>query len=168
MTDFVIEMLKSQFEAALAMLKQCIAACPPEQWEGKIANDTFRQVAYHTLFFVDLYLTADESEFALRELHHRGGDEREPTASAGLSKDDTLAYLAICRQKAIDMLAAETEASLQGPSGFSYRRFSRCELHMTNLRHIQHHVGQMSAYLRRVEPSLSDPKALSWIGTWWR
>jgi hypothetical protein len=168
MIDFIKQILTSQFEAALAMLKQCVEACPLEHWEGKIANDTFRQVAYHTLFFVDLYLTPNESAFSLGDLHHRGGDERGPTVSAGLSKDETLAYLLICRQKMIETLVAETQDSLQGSSGFSYRRFSRCELHLTNIRHIQHHVGQMSAYLRRVDPSLGDPKALPWVGTGWR
>jgi hypothetical protein len=168
MTDFVKAILKSQFEAALAMLKQCVEACPLEHWEGKIANDTFRQVAYHTLFFADLYLTPNEDAFSLRDLHHRGGDERGPTVSAGLSKDETLAYLLNCRQKMIETLAAETQESLQGPSGFSYRRFSRCELHVNNIRHVQHHVGQLSAYLRRVDASLSDPKALPWVGTGWR
>ena len=109
MTNFVKAILKSQFEAALAMLKQCVEACPLEHWEGKIANDSFRQVAYHTLFFVDLYLTPNEEAFSLRDLHHRGGDERGPTVSAGLSQDETLAYLLICRQKMIDALAAETQ-----------------------------------------------------------
>ncbi len=168
MINVVIQILTGQFEAALAMLKQCVEACSPERWEGRIANNTFRQVAYHTLFFVDLYLTPNENAFSLRDLHHRGGDERSPTVSAGLSKDETLAYLLICRQKMIETLAAETQDSLLGPSGFSYRRFSRCELHVYSIRHVQHHAGQLSAYLRRVNPSFGDPKALPWIGTGWR
>jgi hypothetical protein len=166
--DFVKQILTGQFEAALAMMKQCVEACPLELWEGKIANDTFRQVAYHTLFFVDLYLTPNEEAFSLRDLHHRGGDERSPTPSAGLTKDETLDYVMLCRQKMIETLEAETGESLEGPSGFSYRRISRGELHVYNLRHVQHHVGQMSAYLRRVDESLSNPKALPWVGTGWR
>jgi hypothetical protein len=51
MLEFFKQIVTSQFEAALAMLNQCIAACPAEYWEGKIANDSFRYVAYHTLFF---------------------------------------------------------------------------------------------------------------------
>src|ERR1700730_17947688 len=117
--DFVKQILTGQFEAALAMMKQCVEACPLELWEGKIANDTFRQVAYHVLFFVDLYLTPNEESFSLRDIHHRGGDERSPTPSAGLTKCETLAYLLTCRQKMIEMLAAETQDSLEGPSGFS-------------------------------------------------
>ena len=70
-----------------------------EHWESKIANGTVRWVVYHTLFFVDFYLSPGESGFMLRELHQRGGDEREPVAGVGLCKDEALAYLDICRNK---------------------------------------------------------------------
>jgi hypothetical protein len=126
-------------------------------------------VAYHTLFFVDYYLSPTEETFVLRELHDLGGDERiDGPPSAGLPKDETLAYLALCRTKAIETLASETAETFAGPSGFSRRTFSRGELHIYNLRHIQHHTGQLSAYLRRVDPSLSDHQALPWIGSGWR
>src|SRR5262245_32495577 len=102
MLDYVKTILTAQFEAVLCMLNDCIRKCPEEHWEGRIANDTFRQVTYHTLFFVDLYLSPGEAAFGLRDLHHRGGDERSSTVpSVGLSKDETLAYLALCRQKAL-------------------------------------------------------------------
>jgi len=166
MPQYLNQILSSQFEASLCMMHHCIKACPPKQWEGKIANATFRQVAYHTLFFVDLYLSPSAESFELRDLHRRGGDERGPTVSRGLSKRETLSYLSICREKAIDKLATESAKILQGPSGF--RKFSRAELHIYNIRHIQHHTGQLSAYLRRVDPTLTDSKTLPWVGSGWR
>ena len=168
-TDYVKTILISQFEAALAMLKQCVQACPPEHYEGKIANDTFRTIAYHTLFWTDLYLSpGDEHAFELRELNHRGGDDRVLASSPGLTRDETLSYVEICRQKLVDTLAEETPEILAGRSGISRFSFSRGELHLYNLRHIQHHAGALSAYLRRVDPSLKDSKALSWVRMGWR
>jgi hypothetical protein len=166
--DYVKQILAGQFEAALCMLHQCLQHCPAEHWEGKIANGTFRQVAYHTLFFVDFYLSPSEEAFTLRELHAQGGDERLPAPSVGMPKDETLAYLALCREKLHEALTVETAESLAGPSGFTYRRFSRGELYIYNLRHVQHHTGQLSAFLRRVNPALADHKALPWIGSGWR
>src|SRR3954466_14455165 len=99
MLDYFKQILTAQFEAALCMMHQCISACPAKHWEGKIANDTFRQVAYHTLFFVDLYLSPSEGAFHLRDLNHRVGDGRGSTLSPGRNRDETLSYLAICRQK---------------------------------------------------------------------
>lgn len=168
MSEYVKKILSGQFGATLSMMGQCVQVCRPEHWEGRIANDTFRQVAYHTLFFVDFYLSPSEDAFRLRDLHQRGGDERVGTeASPGLSKDETLAYVAICREKALETLASETAESLRGASGFSRLPFSRGELHVYNLRHVQHHTGALSAYLRRVDASLKDPKALPWIRTGW-
>ena len=103
----------------------------------------------------------------MRDLHRRGGDERDPTLSPGLSQEETRAYVAICRQKVRTALATETPASLAGPSGFSWRRFSRGELHIYNIRHVQHHAGQMSAHLRRVAGATLDLKALPWVATGW-
>jgi hypothetical protein len=168
MLELYKQIVTSQFEASLAMLKQCIAACPEEHWEGKIASGTFRWVAYHTLFFVDVYLSPSEEAFELRELHHRGGDERGEDACPGLSKDETLACVLICRQKMLNTLAAETAKILAGPSGFPHRTIPRAELHLYNIRHIQHHTGQLSAFLRRVDKDLSDPRAMPWIGSGWR
>jgi uncharacterized damage-inducible protein DinB len=168
MIEYFRKILAAQFEASLCMMNQCVAACQPDHWQGRIANDTFRQIAYHTLFATDLYLSPSEEAFKLRNFHRHGGDERGQTISPGLNKDETLTYVAICRQKAFDALEAETLESLQGPSGFSWRKFSRGELHVYNIRHIQHHVGQLSAYLRRVDEVQRDPKALPWIGSGWR
>jgi hypothetical protein len=168
MIDLLRQSLTAQFQAALAMLNQCVAACPAEHWEGKIATATFRWNAYHTLFFTDLYLTpSGAAAFELRDLHARGGDEREPGMCPGLSPDETLAYVSICRQKALEVLTAETPQSLTSPSGFSWLPFSRLELHLYNLRHIQHHTGQLSAYLRRVVPELAEPKKLRWVRSGW-
>jgi hypothetical protein len=168
MIDYVRQVLTSQYEASLAMLNQCIGACPPEHWEDKIAQSTFRWVAYHTLFFTDLYLSPNEHAFQLRDLHHRGGDEREPIACPGLSKDDTLAYVPICREKMRATVAAETAESLAGPSGFSWYKINRGEMHLVNIRHIQHHTGQLSAFLRRVDERFQGEKTLRWIGSGWR
>lgn len=164
MVDTVKSMFRGQCEAALCMLNDCLRKCPEEHWDGKIANDTFRQITYHTLFYVDYYTSPNESAFTLRELHARGGDERNLEVSMGLSKEESLAYLAICRQKATESIAAETAESLQGPSGFSRQQFSRAELHLYNIRHIQHHVGQLSAYLRRIIQDTSS----WWVRTGWR
>jgi hypothetical protein len=170
MVDYLRSVLTGQFEAALCMLDHTIRACPAEHWEGKIANGTVRWAAYHTLFWVDLYLSpGDEDAFVLRDLHQRGGDEREDKLTLGLSQQETLEYLAFCRQKMLDTLAAETAESLQRPCGISFRKITRGELHIYNLRHVQHHTGQLSAYVRRVDPANTTArKVLPWVETGWK
>jgi len=169
MAQFITQLLTNQFEAALCMLNQCIAACPPEHWEEKIASGTFRWVAYHTLFYVDLYLSPSEGAFQRREFHQRGGDERGVGLNDGLEQGEALAYVEICRQKMLAAIASETSESLARPSGFSWYPISRGELHINNIRHIQHHTGALYAYLRRVDKSFHEPaNPLPWIGSGWR
>ena len=79
-------------------------------------------------------------------------------------KDETLVYLTICRQKALETLAAERPESLQWESGFSWLLFSRGELHLYNVRHVQHHTGRLSAYVRRI---VEDGERW-WVKTGWR
>jgi hypothetical protein len=160
--------IAAQYEASLAMLKQCVEGCPAEHWESLIAQGTFRWVAYHTLFFCDLYLSPSNESFEHRDLHDRGGDERGPNATPGLSQKEALAYIDICRQKVYESLAAETEETLAGASGFQWYNNNRSEMHLINIRHIQHHTGQLSAFLRRIDNRWKDRKTLRWVGSGWR
>jgi uncharacterized damage-inducible protein DinB len=169
MLEQVKKSLTSQYEASLCMLRDCIEACRDEFYDGFIAQGTFRYIAYHTLFFTDLYLTPSEDQFALRDVHQKGGDERGEELSPGVAKLELLPYLEVCHEKAPEVVASETEQTLAGPSGFSWRKCSRLELHIYNIRHVQHHTGQLSAYLRRVDASIGHRRdVLKWIGWGWR
>lgn len=167
-SDHLKQILLGQYEAALCMFHETLAACPTELWDGKIAFLTFGQTAYHTLFFTDYYLSRSEHDFELRDVNVTGGDERTDAVSAGLGKDQTMAYLLICREKMRAALASETAESLQAPSAFERRNFSRGELHIYNIRHIQHHLAQLQAYLRRTDQRMQDPGVLMWRGSGWR
>jgi len=168
MIDLYKQSTLGQFEATLAMLKQCLDRCPDELWQSTVAEMTVQQIAYHTLFFVDFYLTTSEHAFSLRELHQDGGDEREDGICAGLGKSSALEYLGICLEKLRSTIASETYESLRGPSGFSWLTFTRAEMHIYNLRHVQHHTGQLSSHLRRLVPEYRGHQNLRWVRTGWR
>ena len=67
--------LKSQYHAALAMLKQAIEQCPEDLWSGGGNPVAFWRVAYHALFFTHLYLQPDLESFRPWE-HHREEQEQ--------------------------------------------------------------------------------------------
>src|SRR5215467_5325786 len=48
--------LKSQYHAALAMLRDTIERCPDDLWVSHTHTNASWQVAYHTLFFAHLYM----------------------------------------------------------------------------------------------------------------
>jgi uncharacterized damage-inducible protein DinB len=143
--------IRAQYEAALSMLDECIRLCPEQHWDGIIGKYPFWMVAYHTLCFTDLYLEPDESTFKTHpRLHPKGMQEFDDEyPSRRFAQAELLEYLQLCRAKLARRLAAETPEVLAGPSGHARRKFSRAELHLYSMRHVQHHAGQLSAFLRR-------------------
>ena len=75
MTDALLRsVLKSQYHAALAMLREAVERCPADEWSSADHKNVFWQVAYHTLFFTHLYLQPDEAAFQLWA-QHRGPND---------------------------------------------------------------------------------------------
>lgn len=172
MIELLKQTLLGQYEAALAMAKLRIEACPDEYWDTKVGEGTIRQDAYHLLFWSNYYLSEHENKFVPNEYNERGGDEFQPVISEGLTKADTLAFVEKIHENIIATLGRETEATLQGDSGFPsvFRRkpLTRLELHIYNIRHIQHHMAQMSLTLRKLSDANGLGLKLPWVGTGWR
>ncbi len=169
MINTVKQMLLGQYEASLSMMNLCLQKCPPEHWDGKVARYPFWQVAYHTLCFLDLYLTPTEKAFQLRDVHPGGWSEfNDEYPSRRFERQELSDYAAICLKKIRDVIMSETQGSLEGPSGHHRLAFSRAELHLYNIRHVQHHTGQLTAFLRRADESMQDLESIPWTKTGWR
>lgn len=156
MIEYTKQILAAQFEASLGMLNDCIQNCPPEHWHNKIANMEFGYVPYHTLCFVDLYLSPNLDAFELREFHNEQDENRfKPKADHPITQMLVSDYLQTCLKKMRETIASETESSLNLPAGFDWlTELTRGELHIYNIRHIQHHTGALSADLRRLNINL--------------
>jgi hypothetical protein len=151
-----------QFLAALAMLQKSIDGCPEDLWDGEVGVRKYWEIAYHTVHFGNLYLTLpgsdwpDTPDWAWPHAHGLGRrmeppfddltpDEIGPT----LAQNKVSEYCASLVVKMRTSLASETEESLAAESGFEWLEFARVGVYIYNLRHIQHHVGQLAAVLRR-------------------
>src|ERR1043165_8431002 len=55
--------LKSQYHASLAMLRDTIERCPDKQWTATDHPNAFWQIAYHAIFFAHVYLHRDRQSF---------------------------------------------------------------------------------------------------------
>lgn len=150
MNETLKTVLWQQFGAAIEMLERAMAACPEDLWSDRARRPEFWYVAYHTLFFLDLYSSGTlegfmpPAPFTLDELDPAGVmPERVYT------KSELQTYLehgrARCRA-AIDALTAE---SVHRRCGFEWHDISEVELVLYNLRHVQHHAGQLNLILRQ-------------------
>jgi hypothetical protein len=109
MIDIWRSAILRQFHAAIDMLANAIKACPDSVWPGQ-APGAFWYLAFHALFFLDLYLSSEgESRFhppppfGLTELETDVAPERV------YGKNELLGYLDHCRKKLDAVMAEMTE-----------------------------------------------------------
>ena len=139
-----------QFGAAIEMLENAIGACPENLWADRTQHPEFWYVAFHTLFFLDLYLSdsdrgfAPPAPFTLDEL-----DERGLLPERVYSKEELRRYLSHgrekCRMKIADMSAEKAKQRC----GFDWLDLTVGEVLLYNMRHVQHHAGQLNLILRQ-------------------
>ncbi len=150
--------LKSQYHAGLAMLREAIEKCPEDLWLRTPPRNAFWQVAYHALYFTDLYLQADHLShhpWAEHQSDNQNPDgipgPPEPGNSLPLiprpyTRAQVLAYWDVC-DKMVD--GAVDGLDLHSPQcGFPWYKVSKLEHQMVNLRHLQHHSAQLADRLR--------------------
>jgi len=163
--------LKSQYHAALEMVRIAVEKCPDQLWYDQTPTNAFWQVAYHTVFFAHLYLQQNEAAFKPWPGHQgrvQHGDAIPgaadpnsvlPLIPAPYSRAEVLAYCDYCHSLLDDAVDA---LDLEAPtSGFSWYTASKFEHQLVNLRHIQHHAAQLADRLR-AELDIG----IQWVGGW--
>ena len=169
MLELYKQLIADQFEAALCMHSAAIDECPHARWHEPVAQWRFSQAAFHALFFTDVYLGRELAELREQAFHREHVDqfgdyeelERRPP-QALYDKTFVGAYLQHCRDKAQRTVASETAESLARRPGFDWLKFSRAEVHVYNLRHIQHHAAQLGLVLRN-----ETGTGVDWVGSGW-
>ena len=143
-----------QFGAAIDMLENAIIACPDKVWGDRVGFSEFWYLTYHTLFFLDFYLSdsaegfAPPSPFGLEELDPAG-----VLPPRVYTKDDLLTYLAYGRKKCRKAIVDLTEESAQTLCGSLRPGFTVMELQLYCMRHVQHHAAQLNLILRQTTDS---------------
>lgn len=137
-----------QFGAAIDMLDNAVRACPDAVWSDRSQDPEFWYVAYHALFWLDLYLSGSVEGFAppppfgLEELDPAGLLPERP-----YTKDELQTYLKHCRHKCRATIEALTDEQAARPCRLSRGEISFLELLLYNMRHVQEHAAQLSLIL---------------------
>ncbi len=161
MDDLWRTMLWKQFGATIDMLDNAILACPDALWRQPVWRDPsapsqrteFWYVAYHALFWLDLYLFGAEEGFAppppLTLIEQ--DDAVGPLPDRIFSRNELHAYLASVRQKCRTIIETMTGERARQPVNFPWIRegeiVSYAELQLYNMRHVQEHATQLSLLL---------------------
>jgi hypothetical protein len=162
-------LLKSQYYATLAMLREAIERCPEDLWFSQERETACWQHAYHALFFAHFYLMPNEAAFRPWDGHQ--AEVQNPDGIAGppepgnplpliprpYTKEEALAYWTICDQMVDGCVDALDLASAE--SGFSWYPIPKLEHQIVNIRHIEHHMALLADRLRA-----SAGLGIQWVG----
>jgi hypothetical protein len=157
----VREVLKSQYQASLEMLRQAIAQCPERLWRSRAYENEYWHIVYHVLFYTHFYLHPSESDFVpwekqLDEYTSLGGPGAEVGGGSFYDKEDLLAYHALCLDQVEKQL---NTLDLEAESGFHWLPFDKLELQLYNIRHIQQHTGELCERL-----DATGEVEVQWVG----
>jgi hypothetical protein len=143
------QIIISQYQAALEMLKETITKCPESIWNSPVDKTKFWHIAYHALFYTHLYLQDTEQAFKPWAKHRQeyqfiGQTPWPPHAPPKIGepydKESLLEYLAFCRQQVEERVP---QLDLEAASGFSWLPFGKLELQIYTIRHLQQHTGEL-------------------------
>jgi len=167
MDDFWKTLLWQQLGAAIDMLENAMHACPDDLWSNADEKPAwvrksvvgFWYVVYHTLFWLDFYLSESEqgfvppAPFTLDEMDPSGLLPERP-----YTKDELQRYLDHCREKCRAAIDALTDEKARAPRRISSGEVNGAELLLYSMRHVQHHVAQLNLLLRQ-----SVDSAPAWV-----
>jgi hypothetical protein len=149
------------------MLEEAVQKCPDAIWDDEQDRNRFWRVAFHVLYYTHLYLQPAEEAYR-PWAKHRGEAQffgpiffegnRQPILAEPYTRAEILEYLDFCRNEVAKQVP---HLEYSGPSGFSWLPFNKLELQLYNIRHIQHHTGELYERL-----GARGGQDLRWIPRW--
>lgn len=139
--------LERQLKASIDSLENAIRACPADLWGDSSQHIQFWYTVYHTLFWLDLYLSGSAEGFAPPPPFDLG--ELDPVGVLPgriYTTDELLAYLAYCRDKCSSVAASLAETAPHICT-FPWGKIAFAELLLYTLRHTQGHAGELNLLL---------------------
>jgi hypothetical protein len=149
-----------QFGASIDTLEGAIKVCPDDMWSDRSRDPVFWQLAFHTLFWLDLYLTGSIEGFSPPEPF--GLEELDPSGTyhdPPYTKEQLLTYVMYCRDKCKTTIESLDDTSSSRICEFRWGNATFTELLLYNMRHVQHGAAQLNVRLRQEADTASR-----WIG----
>ncbi len=145
----------TEYKGSLKMLINTVHKCPDDLWESAAFENTYWRIVYHTLFYTAFYLSAGLDGFIPWDKHHpnyhvlgsTAHDEQPVVIKHRYSKSDLLGYADVIFNSLEDKV---NNANLTDATGFEWIARNRFGLHLYNIRHVQHHTGQLTERLHQV------------------
>jgi hypothetical protein len=152
-----------QFGAAIDMLEKALVACPESLWRGRLWDTSgdrsvppefaeFWYLTYHSIFWLDLYLTGSREEDFAPPAPFRWVEDDAVwvVPEEAYTKEELHGYLAATREKCRTTLLELTDDKARRTVEYPWaegKEVSYVELQLYNMRHMQEHAAQLCLFL---------------------
>jgi len=158
MTIIDNDMLWRQFAVTIDSFGDALRNCPDELWEQRLWADepdqwvaagfsAYWYLCYHTLFWLDLYLTGAEEGFMPPEPFDLVEMEANEVLPRTYTRDELLGYLQTCRQRCQDTVTTLSTEQAYRVCRFPWGEVPFAELMLYTMRHVQEHAAQLHLFL---------------------
>ncbi len=153
------DIVKRQFDPSYEMLYQIVDHCPDNVWLREEAGAPYWQQAYHTTYWVDFWLREEYSQAEFRSLIFNKdlSFELDKASRDCLTREELKEYLRKVQEKLGRFFEKLDDEKLRSPivewSGFTY-----LDAIVSQIRHIQYHVGQCNTILGK-----QGVNAVEWV-----
>ncbi|MFW9993768.1 MAG: DinB family protein [Candidatus Odinarchaeota archaeon] len=151
----ILNSIREQYGATFKMLENVINKCPDSFWNDSKNGPPFYKIVYHTMFFIDLYLSRTKEErtsftprFSKQEDYRISPENFSNPQEPTLSKSDVLDYLHDLKIKGKKRIESLTLQELINESVFEWHGSSILSSMLYNLRHVMLHIGALQVRLR--------------------
>ena len=163
------DMLWRQFALSIDRFGDVLRDCPDELWEERLWDDepdqwvaagfsAFWYLGYHTLFWLDLYLTGAEEGFAPPAPFDLVEMEAGEVLPRTYTREELLGYLELCRRRCQETIAALSREQANRLCRFPWSELPFGELLLYTMRHVQEHAAQLRMFLgQQAGKSITHP-----------
>lgn len=150
MQQNIKEIIWQQFGAAIDSIGKAIDHCPEDHWRDDTKYYQIWYISFHTIFWLDYYLSAPSAEFTppepftMSEMDPKGIIPDPP-----YTKEQLKTYLEHSRNKCHVTILSLTEERADEMCKVGRISISFEELLLYIMRHVQHHAAQLNLLLRQ-------------------
>lgn len=161
------QMVWRQFGIAIDSFDKALRECPDELWEKRLWEDepdqwvasgfsSFWYLCYHTLFWLDLYLTGAEEGFIPPEPFDLVEMQDGEALPRVYTREELLGYLDYCRRRCQETISTLTTEQAYRMCRFPWGELPFGELLLYTMRHVQEHAAQLHLFISQHPASRAE------------
>lgn len=145
-----LDICRDSYSAIIGMLREAIEGCSAELWAERSDEPPFWQQAYHTLWYLDFYLSNAPRSFQGPTLAQERAQNLDVQSGTVIpSREQILQYLEQVNAKCGRVLAETASQPLDGENVFHWTGPTYAHRLIYNMRHAQDHVSALRSMLTR-------------------